>query len=135
MFGRVSSMLSQQIARIATPRVRTLTSLPYLSESLEPQGVHKLADPDSSPMVSTKQFPMPGNTEGAGLWECTPGTWHITRTTTETFLVLAGRATLTEADGSVRVQLEPGLWHTTPAGWIGRWEVHEATRKLFVLTP
>ena len=60
MFGRVSSMLSQQIARIATPRVRTLTSLPYLSESLEPQGVHKLADSDSSPMVSTKQFPISG---------------------------------------------------------------------------
>jgi len=106
----------------------------YTSERLEPQGVHKLADPGSTPMVSTKLFP-PGNTDGAGLWECTPGTWHITRTTTETFLVLAGRATLTETDGSLRVQLEPGLWHTTPAGWSGKWEVHQSTRKLFVLTP
>ena len=117
--------------------MRTLTtSLPtdYLSEQLKPQGVHKLADPGSTPMVSTKEFP-PGNLEGAGLWECTPGTWHITRTTTETFLVLSGKATLTEADGSLRVQLEPGLWHTTAAGWSGRWEVHETTRKLFVLTP
>ena len=47
-------MLSRQVARVATPRVRTLTALPYLSESLELQGVHKLADPGSSPMVSTK---------------------------------------------------------------------------------
>lgn len=113
-----------------------MTTLPanYLSERLQPHGVHKLADPSSTPMVSTKLFP-PGNTDGAGLWECSPGTWHITRATTETFLVLAGRATLTEADGSVRVRLEPGVWHTTPAGWSGRWEVHETTRKLFVLTP
>ena len=134
MFSCVGGMLGR-VSITATPRLRNLSSYAgYISESLEPQGVHKLADAGSTPMVSTKLFP-PGNTGGVGLWECTPGTWQITRTTTETFLVLAGKATLTEADGSVRVQLEPGLWHTTPTGWSGRWEVHEATRKLFVLTP
>jgi uncharacterized cupin superfamily protein len=112
------------------------TDLPgnYLTETLAPQGVHKLADPDSKPLVSKKEFP-PGNTLGAGLWECTPGTWEITRTTTETFLVLKGKATITESDGSVRVELVPGLWHTTPSGWSGRWEVTDTVRKMFILSP
>ena len=106
----------------------------YLIEPLEPQGVHKLADPGSEPLVSTKVH-SPGNTLGAGLWECTPGTWHITRDTSETFLVLSGKATLTNADGSLRVQLVPGVWHTTPAGWSGKWEVLSTIRKMFVVTP
>ena len=106
----------------------------YLQEILEPQGRHKLADPGTDPMVSTKLFP-PGNTLGTGLWECTPGTWSITRTNTEAFLVLAGRATLTNADGTPRVSLEPGVWHTTPNGWRGKWEVTETVRKLFIITP
>ena len=128
-------VLAHTLATTSAQEACTAADLPanYLTERLEPQGVHKLADPGSTPMVSTKAFP-PGNTGGAGLWECTPGTWHITRTTTESFLVLAGKATLTEADGSVRVQLEPGLWHTTPAGWSGKWEVHETVRKMFVVT-
>ena len=106
----------------------------FVSMPLEPQGVHKLADQGSMPMVSTKLFP-PGNTGGAGVWECTPGAWHITRTTTETFLVLSGRATITNADGSLRVELVPGVWHTTPSGWSGRWDVTSTLRKMFVLTP
>ena len=108
----------------------------YLTEKLEPQGTHKLWVEGNSgpPQVSTKLF-SPGNTLGTGLWECTPGSWHITRSTTESFLVLKGKATITNADGSMRAALTPGVWHTTPASWSGHWEVHETVRKLFVLTP
>ena len=109
----------------------------YLTVELEPQGTHKLwvAGVDAgSPQVSTKLF-APGNTLGTGLWECTPGSWSITRSNTESFLVLKGRATLTNADGGLRVELAAGVWHTTPAGWSGRWEVHQTVRKVFVLTP
>lgn len=106
----------------------------YLTVQLEPRGVHKLADPDSNPQVSRNEFP-PGNTLGTGLWECTPGTWNIVRDTSETFLVLKGKATITEADGTLRVELVPGLWHTTPSGWSGRWEVTETVRKLYMVTP
>ena len=109
----------------------------YLAEVLEPQGVHKLwveGQDHGLPMVSTKLFEQ-GNTMGVGLWECTPGSWSITRETTESFLVLHGKATLREADGSLREELRPGMWHTTPSGWCGSWEVHETVRKLFVLSP
>ena len=105
--------------------------------TLEPQGIHKLwvkGKDSGSPQVSTKVFE-PGNTLGAGLWECTPGSWSITRDTTETFLVLQGKALLTEADGSLRVELRPGVWHTTPSGWTGSWSVEETVRKMFVLSP
>ncbi len=97
----------------------------WAEAALEPQGLHTLADVGSSPMISTKLFPQ-GNTLGTGIWECTPGSWHITRTTTESFLVLSGRAKLTEADGSERVTLVPGLWHTS-----GRPRVR--TRNLIIL--
>ena len=109
----------------------------YLAEVLEPQGLHKLwveGEDRGLPKVSTKLFEQ-GNTMGAGLWECTPGSWSITRDTTESFLVLQGKATLTEADGRLRVELRPGMWHTTPSGWNGRWEVKETVRKMFVLSP
>mmetsp|Transcript_74534 Transcript_74534/g.241962 ORF Transcript_74534/g.241962 Transcript_74534/m.241962 type:complete len:172 (-) Transcript_74534:54-569(-) len=109
----------------------------YLAETLEPQGLHKLWTSGvdiGSPHVSTKAFPA-GDTLATGLWECTPGSWSITRTTTESFLVLRGRATLTNADGGWRIELAPGIWHVTPTGWSGRWEVTETIRKHFVLTP
>jgi uncharacterized cupin superfamily protein len=108
----------------------------YLAVTLAPQGVHHLADPGqaSPPRVAKREFP-PGNTRGTGLWECTPGTWAITRTNTESFVVLRGAATLHEADGSLRVRLQAGLWHTTPCGWNGRWTVTETVRKMYVLTP
>jgi hypothetical protein len=122
----------------ALPEERLMIMLPtnYLTAPLSPRGIHRLADPDqgSPPMVSKMEF-SPGNTLGTGLWECTPGTWHITRTTTESFFVLQGAATLHEADGTLRVTLSPGLWHTTPVGWSGRWSVTETVRKLYVLTP
>jgi len=109
----------------------------YLTELLDPQGTHKkwVSGVDvGSPQVSTKQFDA-GNTCGTGLWECTPGSWTILRDTTESFLVLAGTGSITNADGSFRVELKPGVWHTTPSGWEGRWEVTETVRKLFILTP
>ena len=86
-----------------------------------------------SPQVSTKVFE-PGNTWGQAFGSA-HRSWSITRDTTETFLVLQGKALLTEADGSLRVELRPGVWHTTPSGWTGSWSVEETVRKMFVLSP
>jgi enamine deaminase RidA (YjgF/YER057c/UK114 family)/uncharacterized cupin superfamily protein len=133
-FGTKSSQGGRLQAAVAAGTASVATPVDFASMPLEPQGVHKLADPGSTPMVSAKLFPS-GNTGGAGVWECTPGTWHITRTTTETFLVLSGRATITNSDGSLRVELAPGVWHTTPSGWSGKWEVTSTLRKMYVLTP
>lgn len=106
------------------------------STNLISQGRHKLADDGSNPMVSVQKFADDKALMQTGLWECTPGSWHITRTTSESLLVLKGKATLYEADGStVRVVLTPGVWHNTPAGWKGQWIVEETIRKLFIVTP
>ena len=110
----------------------------FLSVPLQPQGTHALwvdGVDFGLPQVSTATSLNAGNTLGAGLWECTPGSWTITRTTSETFLVLKGGAVLQDADGSHRATLVPGMWHTTPSGWTGRWEVTKTIRKLYVLSP
>jgi len=110
----------------------------FLSVPLQPQGTHALwvdGVDFGLPQVSTATSLNAGNTLGAGLWECTPGSWKITRTTSETFLVLKGEAVLQDADGSHRATLAPGMWHTTPSGWTGRWEVTKTIRKLYVLLP
>ena len=109
----------------------------FLSVPLQPQGTHALwvdGVDVGSPQVSTATALSAGNTLGAGLWECTPGSWTITRRTSETFLVLKGEAVLQDADGSHRATLTPGMWHTTPSGWTGRWEVTKTIRKLYVLS-
>lgn len=92
----------------------------FLSVPLQPQGTHALwvdGVDFGLPQVSTATSLNAGNTLGAGLWECTPGSWKITRTTSETFLVLKGEAVLQDADGSHRATLAPGMWHTTPGMW------------------
>ncbi|MEK6720252.1 MAG: cupin domain-containing protein [Chloroflexota bacterium] len=67
-----------------------------------------------------------------GIWECTPGGWSIEdRPNTETVMILRGRATITDADGT-RHELVAGMSLTLPVGWTGRWEIHETLRKVYV---
>jgi uncharacterized protein len=67
-----------------------------------------------------------------GVWECTPGGWAIeNRPNTEVVHVLRGRATITDADGTVH-ELTAGAAHVLPTGWSGRWDVTETIRKLYV---
>jgi uncharacterized cupin superfamily protein len=67
-----------------------------------------------------------------GVWECTPGGWSIEdRPNTEVVHVLQGRATITDADGATR-ELVAGSALVLPAGWSGRWDIHETLRKLYV---
>ncbi|KAL1521521.1 hypothetical protein AB1Y20_021181 [Prymnesium parvum] len=107
--------------------------LPYQHTSLEGRGMRAGAD-KGSPVVSMKTFDR-GNTLGAGIWECEPGGFPVVgSTSTETVLILKGKGTITNADGS-QVALTPGTWHTLPTGWSGRWDIEETLRKLYVRTP
>jgi len=66
-----------------------------------------------------------------GVWECTPGGWAIeNRPDSETVRILAGRARLTNADGS-SVELSVGDVLVLPKGWSGRWDILETVRKFY----
>ena len=73
-----------------------------------------------------------GNGIQVGIWECTPGGWTIKdRPDHETVQILAGRARLTNADGT-STELTVGDVLTLPKGWSGRWDILETVRKLFI---
>ena len=129
--------------------------LPYVDIKLEDKGIRAGADAGNpvrrctmllalprlfdamyrrSQMVKLKTFEA-GNTNGAGVWECAPGGFPVVnRPSTETVLILKGKGRITNADGS-KVELTPGMWHTLPTGWTGRWDIDEPLRKLYVITP
>jgi uncharacterized cupin superfamily protein len=69
-----------------------------------------------------------------GLWECTPGGWHITdRPNTEIVHIVSGRVRMTDdTDGSSR-EIGSGDVMVLPKGWSGRWDILETTRKFYVI--
>ena len=68
-----------------------------------------------------------------GVWECTAGTFTASRDGyDEVALILSGSATVV-SDAGETVTLRPGSTFVTPAGWTGRWTVHETMRKVYVV--
>jgi uncharacterized cupin superfamily protein len=101
-----------------------------LSAELEDWGPRAGAD-TGEPMTSGRVL-YEGNGIQVGIWECTPGGWTIKdRPDHETVQILAGRARLTNADGTSSA-LTSGDVLTLPKGWSGRWDILETVRKLFV---
>ena len=85
------------------------------------------------PEVSGKHF-FSGHGTTVGVWECTPGGWHIeNRPDTETMLLLKGHVRMT-TKGEQPVELKEGDVFVLPKGWSGRWDVLDTTRKLFVIS-
>jgi len=69
-----------------------------------------------------------------GVWECTPGRFTADRTAMGEYChVIAGRATVSNADGGGSRDIGPGDLLVLPRGWTGEWVIHEHMRKLFVL--
>jgi uncharacterized cupin superfamily protein len=68
-----------------------------------------------------------------GIWEATPGEFGARRDGFhEICYLLTGSATLIEDSGDT-VEVTAGDLFITPAGWVGRWIVHETVRKVFVI--
>ena len=102
-----------------------------LTAELEDWGPRAGAD-SGEPHTSGRVF-YEDNGIQVGVWQCTPGGWTITeRPDHETVQILAGRARLTNADGT-SVELSAGDVLTLPKGWSGRWDILETVRKLFVV--
>ena len=103
-----------------------------LAGALDPYGP-RLGPDVGEPQTSGKVLHT--STDGSievGVWECTPGGWSIVdRPNTETVMILHGRATITDADGT-RHELAVGTSLTLPLGWSGRWDIHETIRKVYV---
>ncbi len=67
-----------------------------------------------------------------GVWRSEPGKWHISYTEEEFCHMLEGLSIVTEAGGSA-VTVRPGDSFVIPGGFVGTWEVVEATTKRFVI--
>ncbi|MEZ5155830.1 MAG: cupin domain-containing protein [Solirubrobacterales bacterium] len=70
-----------------------------------------------------------GSTLETGVWQCTPGVVTDVEAD-ETFVVIAGRATIEHAGESHEVG--PGDVCVLPAGAETRWTVHETLKKVYV---
>jgi uncharacterized cupin superfamily protein len=83
------------------------------------------------PQMSGRIF-YEGNGVQIGVWECTPGGWAIEdRPDHETVRIIAGRARLTDADGT-SVEVGAGDALTLPKGWSGRWDILQTVRKFYI---
>ncbi len=105
-----------------------------ITDRLDPGGPRAGAD-RGQPMTGLAEMYAAGDSS-AGLWECTPGGWHIdNRPNTEFVHILSGRVRMTDdADGSVR-EIGPGDLMVLPKGWSGRWDILETTKKFYVIVP
>lgn len=114
-----------------TPPLLIRNAAPELDGPLEAWGPRLGADV-GDPQTSGKVL-FEADGVQVGVWECTPGGWAIEdRPDHETVRILAGRARLTNADGSTAV-ISAGDVLTLPKGWSGRWDIEETTRKFFVV--
>lgn len=68
----------------------------------------------------------------AGIWESSIGKWQVTYGEEEFCAILAGKATLTDADG-VAQSFGVGDAFVIPKGFTGTWETIEAVKKWYVI--
>jgi uncharacterized cupin superfamily protein len=67
-----------------------------------------------------------------GIWHSEPGKWHIRYTEEEYCQILEGSSIITDADGQA-VTVTAGENFVIPKGFVGTWEVVQATRKIYVI--
>lgn len=68
-----------------------------------------------------------------GIWECTPGSFPSRRDgCCELMHFVAGDATITDADGTVRA-VRPGVVIFVPDGWRGTWDIRATVRKTYAI--
>lgn len=102
-----------------------------LTCSLEPDPLPPEKVVVGAPTTSVRElFRLEGEL-ALGVWEHSEGT-SVDVEVDEVFVVLAGRATVTYADGQA-FDLRPGSIVGTPAGTSSTWTVHEPLRKVYLV--
>lgn len=66
----------------------------------------------------------------AGIWECTPGTYHATYTAYEYVVLIEGRIVITP-DGGTPVTVQAGDAFVVEKDFKGTWKIEEKVRKHF----
>ena len=104
----------------------------FALESLTPKGRRKNVDVGDPHDASRPFFKLGGVSVGS--WSCTEGGWGspAPRPTTECFLMLAGKGSVDDADGTKHT-FGPGDLVVLPKGWCGRWDVIDAIHKVWVV--
>lgn len=110
------------------------TSSPQIRDAvLTPQGQRDGADtgdPQVSSMVISRDE---RSGTVVGVWSCTPGGWPVpSRPNTEVAHILAGKAIITDDDGTQHT-IEAGDVIVLPVGWSGRWDVIDEVRKIYTI--
>lgn len=105
-------------------------TLAALVAAQEDGGIRTGADSGEPRTAFTELYAADG--AEVGVWSSTPGGWAIEdRPDTEVVSILAGRARITDADGTA-FDVGPGSVFVLPAGWSGRWDIIEPLEKLYV---
>ena len=68
----------------------------------------------------------------AGIWQCTPGRFEYTYPGDEICTFLAGKARLTEGDGTVHTYSAGDTFYTSKGEQV-TWEILETVRKVFFI--
>ena len=68
----------------------------------------------------------------AGVWEATPGEWHVQYSEWEFCHIISGVSVLTSDDGTVQ-RVKAGDSFVIPRGYKGTWTVLETTLKHYVI--
>lgn len=74
----------------------------------------------------------PDNTSANGIWSCPPVSLTLLHPWDETFVVLAGRLTVTPQGGAPR-EMGPGDVIVIPEGMVNDWVIREKVTKMFVV--
>lgn len=68
----------------------------------------------------------------SGVYECTPGKWHVSYAEDEFCTLLEGHVRLTNQQGESQDFKAPDSF-LIPSGYVGTWEAVTKVRKLFVI--
>ncbi len=101
------------------------------------EGVHYLPDPEKlisgEPELAVyNHYSSPCGQFSAGVWEGSPGLWHIHYTEHEYCELLSGVVVLRDEAGNAKT-LHAGDRFVIPGGFKGTWEVVESCRKIYAL--
>jgi len=112
----------------------SITAPDVVAAELEPLGAWPPGIPPISgePQAFALELSNDGHVQ-TGIWECTPGSFPSKRDgCCELMHFVAGDATITDADGTVR-EVRPGAVIFVPDGWQGTWDIRETVRKTYTI--